>query len=169
MTDPRCTPWHARKFAARLQAAGPTLALLRVRDDGHGLAADRSLALDKETEWLGFVLQQLDMTPPRRDDDREPASLADVGEPVDVGAVGVGDVDAAPACVDERDPSVGASAGRVGEGLRVLHARDQPTVGVREHESASEAAAGDRLPVARPLRELRDRVGDDPVGAQQLS
>jgi prolyl oligopeptidase len=62
-TDPRCPPWHARKFAARLQRAssgGPVL--LHVWENvGHGWATDKELAANEHTEWLAFVLRHLDL------------------------------------------------------------------------------------------------------------
>jgi len=60
-TDPRCPPWHARKFIARLQALGDCpAALLHVWDNvGHGWATSRDLAIEEHSEWLAFVLQQL--------------------------------------------------------------------------------------------------------------
>jgi prolyl oligopeptidase len=64
-TDPRCPPWHARKLAARLQAARPNGApvLLHVWDNvGHGFATEASIALEQNTEWLAFVLKTLGMT-----------------------------------------------------------------------------------------------------------
>lgn len=61
-TDPRCPPWHARKFAARLQAAqaGDAPILLHVwKNVGHGWATEKSIALDQNTEWLAFVMKTL--------------------------------------------------------------------------------------------------------------
>ncbi|PXY33532.1 hypothetical protein BAY59_10640 [Prauserella coralliicola] len=66
-TDPRCPPWHAHKFAARLQAAtdGDSPVFVHVwRDSGHGWATDKEVSLSQETEWLAFVLKTLGMTPP---------------------------------------------------------------------------------------------------------
>ncbi|WP_408898875.1 prolyl oligopeptidase family serine peptidase [Nocardioides sp. R1-1] len=60
--DPRCRPWHARKFVARLQAAqqGEAPILLHVFEDaGHGAATDPDVILAQDVEWLGFLLQQL--------------------------------------------------------------------------------------------------------------
>lgn len=65
-TDPRCPPWHARKFAARLQAvtAGSAPALLRIwRNVGHGWATDKDTALTENTEWLAFAMKQLGLRP----------------------------------------------------------------------------------------------------------
>jgi prolyl oligopeptidase len=65
-TDPRCPPWHARKFAARLQAAttGPAPVLLRIwRNVGHGWATDKEVALTENTEWLAFAMKVLGMRP----------------------------------------------------------------------------------------------------------
>lgn len=61
LNDPRCPPWHGRKFAARLQQATSSgrPVLLRVRAGaGHatvGRAAQRLL----ETETLAFLAEQL--------------------------------------------------------------------------------------------------------------
>ncbi len=65
-TDPRCPPWHARKFAARLQAAtaGAAPILLRIwRNVGHGWATDKDIALTENTEWLAFAMKQLGLHP----------------------------------------------------------------------------------------------------------
>jgi prolyl oligopeptidase len=61
-TDPRCPPWHARKFAARLQAANASEEpiLLRVwADTGHGWSTGRLDAVTQATEWLAFVMARL--------------------------------------------------------------------------------------------------------------
>lgn len=61
-TDPRCPPWHARKFAARLQAAtaGDGPILLHVWENvGHGWATDKNVAVNEHTEWLAFTLRHL--------------------------------------------------------------------------------------------------------------
>jgi prolyl oligopeptidase len=61
--DPRCPPWHARKMAARLQAANRSdhPILLRVwRDSGH-VGGNRSTQIDQSTDWLAFVMQELGM------------------------------------------------------------------------------------------------------------
>jgi len=64
-TDPRCPPWHARKWAARLQTAqgGEAPILLRVYEKaGHGgWATERGIQQLRDTEWLAFVMQQLGM------------------------------------------------------------------------------------------------------------
>jgi prolyl oligopeptidase len=65
-TDPRCPPWHARKFVARLQAAqaGDDPILLHVWENvGHGWATEKSIALDQSTEWLAFVMKTLGLSP----------------------------------------------------------------------------------------------------------
>ena len=53
--DPRVDPWHAKKFAAALQAATASSrpALLSVRDRGH-FAGD-----DETVDWLAFLMDQL--------------------------------------------------------------------------------------------------------------
>jgi prolyl oligopeptidase len=65
-TDPRCPPWHSRKFAARLQAAqvGDAPILVHVWDNaGHGIATARHLQIEINSEWLAFVMQQCGMAP----------------------------------------------------------------------------------------------------------
>jgi prolyl oligopeptidase len=67
-TDPRCPPWHARKFAAGLQAAtgGSAPILLHIWENtGHGWATDKKIALNENTEWLAFALRHvgLDLPP----------------------------------------------------------------------------------------------------------
>jgi prolyl oligopeptidase len=61
-TDPRCAPWHARKFAARLKQAnaGGAPILLHVWENvGHGLATDKRTAIIEQTEYLAFTLRHL--------------------------------------------------------------------------------------------------------------
>jgi prolyl oligopeptidase len=61
-TDPRCSPWHARKLAARMQAVqqGDAPVLLRVWENvGHGWATEKSVALEQSSEWLAFVCKHL--------------------------------------------------------------------------------------------------------------
>ena len=61
-TDPRCPPWHARKFAARIQRAnaGNAPILLHVWENaGHGWATDKDVAVSQHTEWLAFTLRHL--------------------------------------------------------------------------------------------------------------
>jgi prolyl oligopeptidase len=61
-TDPRSPPWHARKFAARLQrvSQGSAPILLHVWENvGHGLATDQKAAVTEHTEWLAFTLRHL--------------------------------------------------------------------------------------------------------------
>jgi len=65
-TDPRCPPWHARKFAARLQnaSAGEAPILLHVWENvGHGWATDKSVAVSEHAEWLAFAMRHLSLTP----------------------------------------------------------------------------------------------------------
>lgn len=64
--DPRCPPSHARKFAARLQAAyrGNSPMLVHVWEKaGHGWATAEDVQVEQQTEWLAFVMQQLGMQP----------------------------------------------------------------------------------------------------------
>jgi prolyl oligopeptidase len=61
-TDPRCPPWLARKFAARLQkaTAGNAPILLHVWENaGHGWATDRNITVNQNSEWLAFTLRHL--------------------------------------------------------------------------------------------------------------
>jgi prolyl oligopeptidase len=61
-TDPRCPPWHARKLAARLQAATLSNApiLLHIWENvGHGWATDKDVAVTEHAEWLAFTLRHL--------------------------------------------------------------------------------------------------------------
>jgi prolyl oligopeptidase len=61
LNDPRCPPWHGRKFAARLQQASSSgrPALLRVRSGaGHG-AVGRAAQHLQEVETLAFLAEQL--------------------------------------------------------------------------------------------------------------
>lgn len=61
LNDPRCPPWHGRKFAARLQQASSSgrPVLLRVRAGaGHG-AVGRAAQRLQETETLAFLAEQL--------------------------------------------------------------------------------------------------------------
>ena len=63
-TDPRCRPWHARKFVARLQAAqrGAAPILLHVYGEaGHGAATDPDIAREQDAEWLAFLTGTLDL------------------------------------------------------------------------------------------------------------
>ncbi|MES2496005.1 MAG: prolyl oligopeptidase family serine peptidase [Pseudomonadota bacterium] len=66
-TDPRCPPWHARKFAARLQAAqtGDAPILLHLWENaGHGFATAKDVEVKEATEWLAFVMMELGLRPP---------------------------------------------------------------------------------------------------------
>ncbi|MBP2367528.1 prolyl oligopeptidase family serine peptidase [Pseudonocardia parietis] len=66
-TDPRCSPWHARKFAAALQDTqqGEAPILLHVWENvGHGWATAADVALEQAAEWLAFVCRQLGIEPP---------------------------------------------------------------------------------------------------------
>lgn len=65
-TDPRCPAWHSRKLAARLQAAqgGDAPILVHIWTNvGHGWATAKDAQIEESTEWLGFVMQQMGMTP----------------------------------------------------------------------------------------------------------
>jgi prolyl oligopeptidase len=63
--DSRCAPWHARKFAARLQAANRSEnpILLRARPDGGHLSVGTDP--DQVAEWLGFLIGELGLASPR--------------------------------------------------------------------------------------------------------
>ena len=61
LNDPRCPPWHGRKFAARLQEATASgrPVFLRVRADaGHG-AVGRDAQELQSAETLAFLAEQL--------------------------------------------------------------------------------------------------------------
>ncbi len=65
-TDPRCPPWHARKFTARMQAANSSDEPILVRiweNVGHGWATPKEVQVTESTEWLAFTMRQLGMTP----------------------------------------------------------------------------------------------------------
>jgi prolyl oligopeptidase len=65
-TDPRCPAWHARKFAARLQAAqqGDHPILVHVWENvGHGWATAKEIQIEEFSEWIGFAMQELGITP----------------------------------------------------------------------------------------------------------
>ena len=64
--DPRCAPWHARKFAARLQAAqgGDAPILVHIWENvGHGAATAKDIQIEQNSEWLAFVMQQIGLIP----------------------------------------------------------------------------------------------------------
>lgn len=64
--DPRCRPWHARKFAARLQAAqrGREPVLVHVFEGaGHGAASAPEVIAAQDVEWLGFLVRELGLRP----------------------------------------------------------------------------------------------------------
>jgi prolyl oligopeptidase len=65
--DMRCPPWHARKWGARMQAAqaGDAPILIHIWEGaGHGAATPGDIAMEENTEWLSFVMRQLNLTPP---------------------------------------------------------------------------------------------------------
>lgn len=65
-TDARAPAWHARKFAARLQAAtssGHPVVLRIWHDVGHGWSNGRQETVAQMTDWLSFVLSELGMRP----------------------------------------------------------------------------------------------------------
>lgn len=63
--DPRCPPWHGRKYVARMQAANTaeTAVLLRVWPDTGHLGTDTSTSVLKNAEWLGFVMDAVGLSP----------------------------------------------------------------------------------------------------------
>jgi len=64
-TDPRSPAWHARKFAARMQAVmpdGPPVLVHVWENVGHGWATDKVTATTQATDWLAFIMLQLGMT-----------------------------------------------------------------------------------------------------------
>jgi prolyl oligopeptidase len=67
-TDPRCRPWHARKFVARLQTAqeGDRPVVVHVFDNaGHGAATSADVVLEQDAEWLAFLMGRLGLSPQR--------------------------------------------------------------------------------------------------------
>jgi prolyl oligopeptidase len=63
-TDMRCPPWHARKFAARLQEATSSQRPVFVRvweNTGHNTMG-RDIATQRESAWLAFLADQLEMS-----------------------------------------------------------------------------------------------------------
>lgn len=65
-TDPRCPPWHARKWVARMQAAqlGDAPILLHVWEGvGHGWATPKETALTETVEWLSFAMRHTGLSP----------------------------------------------------------------------------------------------------------
>jgi prolyl oligopeptidase len=63
--DIRCPPWNGRKMVARMQHANAsdTPILLRVwSDSGHPAALLGDAA--RTSDWLGFIMEQLDLAPP---------------------------------------------------------------------------------------------------------
>lgn len=61
-TDPRCPPWQARKFVARMQAAqrGEAPILLHVFENaGHGAATSPEVLAQQDAEWLAVLLGEL--------------------------------------------------------------------------------------------------------------
>ena len=63
-TDPRCPPYHGRKFAARLQEATSSdlPILLRVWENvGHGWATAKDVEVTQNTAFLAFLMRQLGM------------------------------------------------------------------------------------------------------------
>jgi prolyl oligopeptidase len=59
INDPRVPPWMPGKFAARLQAAGAPLVLLRVDyEAGHGIGSTRAQVLSEYADTMAFYLWQ---------------------------------------------------------------------------------------------------------------
>jgi len=59
INDPRVPPWMPGKFAARLQAAGAPLVLLRVDyEAGHGIGSTRQQVLAEYADTMAFYLWQ---------------------------------------------------------------------------------------------------------------
>ena len=61
--DPRCPPWHARKMAARLQAANQSdqPILLRVWKEAGHVGGSTTIQIDQAADWLAFVMNELAM------------------------------------------------------------------------------------------------------------
>jgi prolyl oligopeptidase len=61
-SDSRVDPLHARKMAARMQAASIGAAPILLRQEtraGHGAGKPRGMILDEQTDIWSFVLSQL--------------------------------------------------------------------------------------------------------------
>lgn len=64
-TDPRCQPWHASKFIARLQQVNPSgrPALLRIhQNEGHGGATGGKARCAANGEWISFVFDRIGLS-----------------------------------------------------------------------------------------------------------
>lgn len=71
--DPRCPPWHARKWTARMQAAqrADEPILLKVWNDvGHGGATPKEIEIEQAGDWLAYVMRHLGMEPREPDPER---------------------------------------------------------------------------------------------------
>ncbi len=65
-TDPRCAAWHSRKFGAHMQAVsnGNNPILVHIWENaGHGQATTRTITVQQYSEWLAFIMNQLNLTP----------------------------------------------------------------------------------------------------------
>lgn len=66
--DPRCQPWHARKFVAAMQnrstGSNPHL-LLAFEGVGHGTAQDAESRIGQDAEWIAFATAMTGMHFPR--------------------------------------------------------------------------------------------------------
>lgn len=65
-TDPRCPPWHSRKFAARLQAAqaaGEPILVHIWENAGHGWANARDVEIRDTAECLAFAMERTGLVP----------------------------------------------------------------------------------------------------------
>ena len=71
--DPRCPPWQARKFVARMQAAqrGPAPILLHVYENaGHGSGTGHDVIVAQDAAWLACLLGALGLPDPVRPESR---------------------------------------------------------------------------------------------------
>lgn len=71
--DPRCPPWQARKFVARMQAAqrGSAPILLHVYENaGHGSGTGHDVIVAQDAAWLACLLGALVLPDPSRPDPR---------------------------------------------------------------------------------------------------
>lgn len=61
--DPRVDAWHAKKMAARLQAATSSdrAVLLRVEASGHGAGTARQPTIGEQADVYTFLIDQLDL------------------------------------------------------------------------------------------------------------
>lgn len=63
--DVHCPPWHSRKFVAAMQHATAGDAPIRLRVWPDATHASHLGDVDQSADWLGFVMAEIGLTPPR--------------------------------------------------------------------------------------------------------